>query len=125
MRWKWLFVVIGLGLILTAASITRKDYEWFHASQWDPTVPLHESTYWQVARWGWPLAFVHDHPIGPAKDRISRDDEFWPYPAGIDWLVWSALIGGGYALGEALRRSMRSQKRQNENRDRERPSQQP
>ncbi len=92
------------GLVLTAGTMLFEGREYVHASVWDPSVPLHESTCVRVATWGRPVRFLRDRPFEgrtgapEAGDRINGaallfDTGFWISVSTVVLLIVRAAAG--------------------------------
>jgi hypothetical protein len=97
-----ILLAVSGGAVLSLATIALSDREWIHASEWDPSVPLHESTYVPVTVWGRPLAFIRDSPVEGTVDSIDPADTLRPGCLALDWVLFT---GASAAVSAVFRRA--------------------
>jgi len=92
----WTAVV---ALALALAGLLAEDADYVHASARDPSVPLHESSYYRVSVWGWPLPWLRDASEGGVRGGPDTGDEPVPGARLADWL---AAVPPSFALVAVL-----------------------
>ena len=102
-QWFWrITTLIAASALLTFATLIKSDYEYVHASKWDPAVPLHESTAFRITLWGWPMRFVSDSPLSDRWEALDFGDEFHLTSFILDWGLWLMGLSSAGGMGALL-----------------------